>query len=81
VTVAEPEPCGLSTVVMFVGQVIWLGGVVSLMVTVKLHWAVLFDVSVTVQVTVVVPCGNTVPEAGVQTTDCTAQLSLPAGVA
>jgi hypothetical protein len=40
VTVAEPDPCGFSVVVMFAGQVIWFGGVVSLTVTVKLHCAV-----------------------------------------
>jgi hypothetical protein len=40
-----------------------------------------FDVSVTVQVTVVIPTGKQSPDGGVQTTDCTPQLSLPDGVA
>ena len=36
-------------------------------------------VSVATQVTVVVPSGKTVPEAGVQTTDATPQLSEAVG--
>jgi hypothetical protein len=45
---------------------------------VQLPW--LPDVSVTVQVTVFIPTGKQNPEAGLQTTDCTPQLSLPDGV-
>jgi hypothetical protein len=46
---------------------------------VQLPW--LPDVSVAVHVTVVIPTGKQNPEAGLQTTDCTPQLSLPDGVA
>ncbi|MEK6322237.1 MAG: hypothetical protein AABN33_11190 [Acidobacteriota bacterium] len=45
-------------------------------VTVKLHCAVLFDVSVAVHVTVVVPKAKIEPEAGLQTTVTPGQLSL-----
>lgn len=38
------------------------------------------EVSVAVQVTVVVPGGNIEPDGGTQTTDCTAQLSVAVGV-
>ena len=44
--------------------------------TVKLHEAVLPEVSVAVQVTVVVPTGNIEPEAGLQTTVTPGQLSV-----
>jgi hypothetical protein len=48
-------------------------------VTVNVHCVVLFDVSVAVQVTVVVPTGKIDPDGGLQTTDCTPQLSVAAG--
>jgi hypothetical protein len=48
-------------------------------VTVKLQEAVLREVSVAVQVTVVVPCGKVDPEGGLQTTVGTPQLSVAAG--
>jgi hypothetical protein len=63
---------------MLAGQVIVHG---FCTVILNVHWPVLFDVSVTVQVTVVMPTGKHIPDAGAHTTDCTAQLSLPDGVA
>ena len=59
-----------------------IGFCVSLTVTVKRHDDVLLDESVTVQVTVVLPFGNTEPDAGEQTTAFggSGQLSLPVGV-
>jgi hypothetical protein len=62
---------------MLAGQVIVHG---FCTVILKVHCAVLLDVSVAVQVTVVIPTGKQVPDAGVHTTDCIAQLSLPDGV-
>jgi len=64
--------------VMFAGQVI-VHGFDTVILNVQLP--VLFDVSVAVQVTVVIPTGKQVPDTGTQLTDCTAQLSLPDGVA
>ena len=49
-------------------------------VTVKLHCPVLPDVSVAVQVTVVVPTAKHVPEAGAQATVAPMQLSCAVGV-
>jgi hypothetical protein len=67
------------TNVMFCGQVI-VGGCVSRTVTVNEQEAVLFDVSLTLQVTVVVPTGKVEPEAGEQTGVPTfGQLSLTVG--
>ena len=51
----------------------------TVILNVQLPW--LPDVSVAVHVTVVIPTGKQNPEAGLQTTDCTPQLSLPDGVA
>src|SRR5438105_14977316 len=48
----------------------------SFTVTVKLHEAELLDVSVAVQVTVVVPSGNAVPDGGLQLLAAPGQLSL-----
>jgi hypothetical protein len=48
-------------------------------VTVKLQEAVLPEVSVAVQVTVVVPCGKVDPDGGLQTTVATPQLSVATG--
>ena len=48
-------------------------------VTVKLQVAVLFDVSVAVQVTVVVPTGRHDPDGGLQPTVTPGQLSLAGG--
>ena len=56
-----------ATAVTFAGQVI-VGGCVSLTVTVKVQELVLFELSVAVQVTVVVPLRKVEPEAGAQTT-------------
>jgi hypothetical protein len=50
---------------MLAGQLM-AGGCVSLTVTVNWQLAVLFDVSVAVQVTVVVPFWNADPVAGLQ---------------
>jgi hypothetical protein len=48
--------------------------------TVNVQDAVLFDASVAVQVTVVVPVGKQVPDAGSQETVAPGQLSLAIGV-
>jgi hypothetical protein len=52
-------------------------------VTLNVHWPLLLDVSVTVQVTVVIPSGKQVPDGGLQLTGFgpSEQLSLPDGVA
>jgi hypothetical protein len=50
-------------------------------VTVKLQLAVWLEVSVAVQVTVVVPFPNEEPEGGLQPTVTPGQLSLAVGVA
>ena len=47
--------------------------------TVKLQAAVLFDVSVAVQVTVVVPTGKQNPDGGLHIVVTTGQLSLAVG--
>ena len=52
------------------------GGCVSTTVTLKLHVAVLPDPSVAVAITVVVPFGNGVPDAGLETTVTPGQLSI-----
>ena len=62
---------------MFAGHVIVHGGAT---VTVKLQLAGFFDASIAVHVTVVVPIGKHVPEAGEQFTDEPGQLSLAVGV-
>ena len=64
---------------MFAGQVIE-GGCVSLTVTVNEQEAVLPELSVAVQVTVLVPSGKVEPEAGTQLTVAPGQLSVAAGV-
>jgi len=80
VTVAPHTPASLLTV-MFEGQLI-VGSSVSLTVTVKLHVAVLPLASVTLNVLVVAPIGNTDPLArpDVCTVLALGQLSLPEGV-
>jgi len=55
------------------------GGCVSFTVTVKEQLLELFEVSVAVQVTVVVPFGNVEPLAGLQTATTPGQLSLAEG--
>lgn len=68
VTVAEPDPAGFSSTVMFAGQAPIVGGCVSLTVTVKLQLAsgdTPFDA---VHVTSVEPFGKAEPEGGVQVT-------------
>jgi hypothetical protein len=65
--------------VMSDGQ-LTVGFCVSLTRAVNEQVAVLFDVSVAVQVTVVVPFWKVEPEAGTQATVTPGQLSLPAGV-
>jgi len=50
-------------------------------VTVNVHCVMLFEASVAVQVTVVVPAGKIEPDGGLQTTVVPGQLSLAAGVA
>jgi hypothetical protein len=62
---------------MFAGQLIVHGGAT---VTVKLQVPVFLDESIPVQVTVVVPIGKQVPEAGAQFTVAPLQLSLAVGV-
>jgi hypothetical protein len=61
---------------MLLGQVIVQG----VTVTVNEHWPVFCEVSVAVQVTVVVPTAKQVPEGGAQTTVAPGQLSLAVGV-
>ena len=56
------------------------GACVSFTVTVKVHWAVLFDESVAVHVTVVTPFGKVEPAAGVHIAVAPEQLSDGAGV-
>jgi hypothetical protein len=63
---------------MFAGQVI-AGFSVSLTVTVNEQEAVLPDVSVAVQFTVVVPFGKVEPDAGVQLVVTPGQLSVVVG--
>ena len=67
-----------AVMVMFAGHVI-VGGCMSRTVTVKLQDVVLFEASLTLQVTVVVPTGKVVPEAGEQVGVPTLQLSLTVG--
>ena len=67
-----------ATAVTFAGQVI-VGGCVSLTVTVKVQEAVLFELSVAVQVTVVVPLRKVEPEAGTQVAVTPGQLSVGVG--
>ena len=57
------------------GQVIE-GSCVSFTVTINEHEAVLFDASVAVQFTVVLPFGNVLPDAGVHVVVTPEQLSL-----
>ena len=64
--------------VMFAGQVI-VGACVSFTVTVKVQELVRFELSVAVQVTVVVPFWKVDPEAGEQAT-IALQLSIAVGV-
>ena len=56
-----------------------VGSSVSFTVTVKVETVLLPAASVAVQVTVVVPTGNWLPEAGLQTTVTPGQLSIAAG--
>ena len=56
-----------------------MGGVTSFTVTVNVQVEVLFDASRAVTVTVVVPFGNKLPEAGDAVTVVPGQLSLAAG--
>ena len=63
VTTAEQSP-GAAGTLMLEGQVM-TGGSVSLTVTVNEHEDVLFDTSLAVQVTVVVPFWKTDPDGGV----------------
>jgi hypothetical protein len=74
VTLLVQAPGGALTV-MFAGQVI-TGGVVSLTVTVKVHWLLFPLRSRAMLVTVVVPSGNTEPLGGMLTKLVTAQLSV-----
>jgi hypothetical protein len=62
---------------MFAGQVIVHADATF---TWNVHWAVLPDVSVAVQVTVVEPTGKQKPEAGVQFAVAPGQLSVGVGV-
>lgn len=65
---------------MFVGQALSVGAVVSNTCTVKVHGAdMLLARSVALQLTVVVPSGKLLPEAGVQVTVAVPQLSEAVG--
>lgn len=64
---------------MLPGQLI-VGFSLSFTVTVNVQLSVLFEVSVAVHVTVVVPFANVEPDAGLQLTDAPAQLSVADGV-
>jgi hypothetical protein len=59
-----PSQLALAGTVWFGAHAMMVGGVVSTTVTVKLHEAVLVLMSVTVQLTVVVPEAKALPEAG-----------------
>ena len=61
------------------GQVT-VGACVSVTVTVKEHIPMLLDASFAVQVTVVVPTGKRLPDAGAQVTVAPGQLSEAVGV-
>jgi hypothetical protein len=66
---------------MFAGGATQLfGASVSATVTVKPQLVVLFDASLAVQLTVVVPFGNAVPDAGTQTTVAVEHPSLATAV-
>jgi hypothetical protein len=73
-----PHWLGSLALVMFAGQVIPPQEEAT--VTVKVQEAVLLDVSVAVQVTVVVPAVKQVPEGGEQEAVAPGQLSIGAGV-
>lgn len=79
VTTAEHR-FGSVLVVIGDGQAPIVGASLSLTVTVKLQEVVRFDASVAVQVTVVVPLANAVPEAGLHATVTPGQLSFAEGV-
>ncbi len=74
-----PHWFGSLLCVLFAGQVI-VQGAVPVTVTVKVQEAVLLDASVAVQVTVVVPTGKQVPDAGTQEAVAPRQLSVGVGV-
>jgi hypothetical protein len=74
VTTAVHDPIGVVAVIL-AGQVI-LGACVSFTVTVNVQVAVLPDASVAVDVTVVVPLGKKLPDAGELTTVTPGQLSV-----
>ena len=78
VTTAVHTP-GAAGVEMFAGQVM-TGFSLSLIVTVKVHVLVLLEASVAVQVTVVTPFGNEVPDAGTHAAVGPGQLSVGVGV-
>jgi hypothetical protein len=77
VTLASQRP-GSVEATIFAGQAI-TGSSLSVTATVKLQRLVLPLASVATQVTVVVPMGNRVPEAGEQTSVVAPQLSVTAG--
>jgi hypothetical protein len=56
------------------------GAVTSCTITLKVHWAWLFEVSVAVHVAVVVPTGKLEPDGGVHETLALLQLSVAVGV-
>ena len=75
VTTAPQVPASLHTVIGLGTEIV--GDSQSLTVTSNVHWSTLPDASVVTTVTVVVPIGNTEPEAGVATVFEPLQLSLP----
>ena len=77
-TSAEQTP-GSVLVTMSFGQAPMTGLALSLTVTEKEQLAVWLEVSVAVQVTVVVPLGTGVPDAGEQATVTPGQLSVAEG--
>jgi hypothetical protein len=68
VTVAEPDPAGFSSVVIFDGQAPIVGSCVSLTVTVKLHLESGDTPLAAVHVTIVGPFGKAEPEGGMHVT-------------
>ena len=73
-----PQIFGSFAVVMLAGQTM-VGDCVSVMVIVNVQVAVLPDASVAVDVTVVVPTGKKLPDAGTETTVVPGQLSVAVG--
>ena len=76
-TLADPEPGELSLTVVSPGQS--RPHADTFTVTEKLQVTIVFDVSVPLHVTVVVPKSNDAPDGGVQTTDTQLPVVVGAG--